>query len=542
MANKTLFQTFRGRWLKPADTLNEAGGRAYQLEPKQELAQYVMTGCLNGTFYADAGSQLARVLELAQQVEAPFLAQLAGYARREGFMKDMPALLLAILSRKDPALFKLAAPQVIDNAKMLRTFVQVMRSGTVGRKSLGSAPKRFIQDWLAGRSGEAVFRASVGNDPSLADIIKMVHPVPESEQREALYAYLIGKPHDAALLPDLVNRFEAFKAAMADPATVLSQSSLTSEGIPQVPEVPFQMLTALPLGSRQWKEIAAHAGWTMTRMNLNTFLRHGVFEDGRMTRLIADRLADAGQIRKSRVFPYQLLSAFISARDDLPPEVREALQDAMEIATGNVPQFSGQVVVCPDSSGSMQSPVTGYRRGATSKVTCVQVAALVASVILRQNRGARILPFHDRILKADLNPRDSVMTNARILSNLGCGGTNCSLPLKWLNRHRVRADLVIYVSDNESWIDTRRPSRWGTSPTEVLREWETFKQRNPKARLVCIDLQPYGSTQAPEREDILNIGGFSDQVFKVIEAFSKGSLEAGHWVRQIENSVSLEAR
>ena len=44
-----------------------------------------------------------------------------------------------------------------------------------------------------------------------------------------------------------------------------------------------------------------------------------------------------------------------------------------------------------------------------------------------------------------------------------------------------------------------------------MKEWNVFKQRNPGARLVCMDVQPYRTVQAIEREDILNIGGFSDQ-------------------------------
>ena len=31
--------------------------------------------------------------------------------------------------------------------------------------------------------------------------------------------------------------------------------------------------------------------------------------------------------------------------------------------------------------------------------------------------------------------------------------------------------------------------------------------------LVCLDVQPSGSTQVAERRDVLNIGGFSDTVF-----------------------------
>jgi 60 kDa SS-A/Ro ribonucleoprotein len=38
-------------------------------------------------------------------------------------------------------------------------------------------------------------------------------------------------------------------------------------------------------------------------------------------------------------------------------------------------------------------------------------------------------------------------------------------------------------------------------------------------KLVCLDIQPYGSTQAPERDDILNIGGFRHAVFHVVASY-----------------------
>lgn len=36
---------------------------------------------------------------------------------------------------------------------------------------------------------------------------------------------------------------------------------------------------------------------------------------------------------------------------------------------------------------------------------------------------------------------------------------------------------------------------------------------------VCIDIEPYGTSQAQERNDILNIGDFSDAVFNVVASF-----------------------
>ena len=181
----------------------------------------------------------------------------------------------------------------------------------------------------------------------------------------------------------------------------------------------------------------------------------------------------------------------------------------------------------------MLSPVTGFREGATTSVSCVDVAALVAAAVLRKNPRAEVLPFECDVVDINLNSRDSVMTNAAKLASIGGGGTNCSAPLALLNRRQAKADLVVYVSDNESWVDAR-----GGRGTETMREWTVFKQRNPAARLACIDVQPYGTVQAVERDDILNIGGFSDQVFDVISEFASGALNADHWIGVID-SVSL---
>ena len=68
-----------------------------------------------------------------------------------------------------------------------------------------------------------------------------------------------------------------------------------------------------------------------------------------------------------------------------------------------------------------------------------------------------------------------------------------------------------------------------------MAEWAGFRRRNPQARLVCLDLQPYGSSQAKEREDILNIGGFSDAVFETLATFAQGELNADHWVGEIDS-------
>ena len=521
MVNTQLFQTLKGALLPNANTVNAEQAPAYAFTPRHRLAQLAATGCLGQTFYANAEAQLDAVLALAKELDAAFVAKTALYAREAGFMKDMPALLAATLAARDVAVLGQVFGRVIDNGKMLRNFVQIVRSGAVGRKSLGSRPKKLVQQWLLTASEKQLLNASVGNAPSLADVVKMVHPKPDEAWRAAWFAWLIGKPVDEAALPPITQAFERFKRESAQGAAV------------EVPDVPFQMLTALELTATQWAQIARTGSWQMVRQNLNTFARHGVFELPGMTEAIAAKLRDPLSVAKARVMPYQLMSAFKATGDAVPAAVRDALQDAMELAIGNVPRFEGRVVVCPDVSGSMSSAVTGHRGSATSSVRCIDVAALVAASILRKNPAARVLPFEQAVVQLSLNARDSVMTNAQALAKIGGGGTNCSAPLALLNKERACVDLVILVSDNESWVDANR-----RGATQTVREWELLKARNPQARLVCIDIQPGASTQAAERADILNVGGFSDAVFTMVSSFADGKAGADHWVGEIDK-ISL---
>ena len=514
MANKSVFATMVGRLLPAASDRNAHGAPAHAYAPRHDLAQLTCTGTLGETFYQSAEAELDRVLALAEAVEVRFLAQAAIHARRTGHMKDMPAVLLAVLARRDPVLFRAAFGRVVDSGKMLRTFVQVVRSGRTGRKSLGTAPKAMVRAWLEAASDRAILHAGVGNDPSLADVLRMVHPKPATRERAALYGWVLGRPHDVALLPEALQHWLHFREGGEGP----------------VPDVPFQMLAQLPLTGAQWGEVARNGSWQMVRQGLNTFLRHGAFDDPGVVRDVAAKLADPERMARAKGMPYQAMVAARSVHPEMPGAVRDALHAAMELAAGNVPRLAGSVAVCPDVSGSMAAPVTGWRRGATTTVRFVDVAALVAASVLRADPSARVLPFDTTVREVRVEPRDTILSNADRLAALCGGGTTCSAPLAWLNRRREAPDLVVLVSDNQSWVD----AGGGRGGTATMVEWERLRRRNPKARLVCIDVAPYGTTQAEGRPDVLNVGGFSDAVWERVAAFARGEGGSDAWTRAVE--------
>ena len=537
MANKSLFASLKSRFFR-ADTINEAGGRAYKFNAKHALVQLAATGCFNGAFYATADEQLATVKTLIDQVDdSSFLAKLAVYSRERAMMKDMPVALLVALSKRDPALFRKAFERVVDNGRTLRTLVQFVRSGQFGRKSLAYSLQQAVQRWLNAASVEKLLSASIGSAPSLRDVLRLARPTPKDNARRALFGWLTDKavekwaPATEADLPEEVTALAAFRKAESAEAQIRILGDLS---------VRWDLLADTAKGSAVWAAIARKMGPQALRMNLNTLVRHGVIgpDSREMTDYVAARLADPDEIRRSRQFPYQFLAAYMNVGDEVPQKIKAALHQAAQIACGNVPELPGPVVIGLDVSGSMASPITGNRgRGATSKMRCVDVAALFAAAILRRNPDSVVIPFDTWAYEAKVDPGDTVLSLAERLAKFGGGGTNCSLPLAAANAKYANRKFAgcVLVSDQESWVGTGR-----NGATAVMTEWQTFVRNQVRLhgrdfagpKLVCIDLQPYTTTQAPERSDILNVGGFSDAVFSVVASFLAD--DTGRFVTEVE--------
>ena len=509
MVSKNLFKTTTvAKMVK-----NEAGGNAYSLSDENALCQMVVTNCFNGVYYSSAEELLKNVKKILNGCNSELVAKAAVYGHEQARMKDMPSYLLAVLAaRGETALVARIFNRVITNAKMLCNFVQIIRSGETGRKSFGTSIKKLIQNWLNSRSPDRLFDDAVGHtSPSLADVIKMVHPKPATPAHEAMFAYLIGKDYNWEVMPERVRQYEIFKK--------------TSEGT--VPQVDFRLLSNLKLSDLQWREVALNMRWDTLRRNLNTLGRNSVLADDKIVKLLANKLGDAETVRKVKAFPYELLTTYLNATD-LPQTLKNSLHDALEASVDNIPDFGTKTVVCVDTSGSMSSPITGHRGTATSKATCVQVASVIAASILRKNsEHTLVLPFDTGVHSVSIDGRDTIMTNAQKLARNG-GGTDCSCALRHLNHTDHKADLVIYVSDNMSWADySNDRSGYGynyTRQTGTKTEWLNYKKRNPNAKLVLIDIQPGTTTQVSDSKDVLNIGSFNDSQFLAIDRFVKGEI------------------
>jgi 60 kDa SS-A/Ro ribonucleoprotein len=531
MANAQLFAN-----VDPNLVRNEAGGLAYALEPKHALAQVAATGSFNQTFYSKAEDQLNEVVALADKIpDDEFIAKLAIYARERAFMKDMPAALTLILSKRNTELFHRVFDRVIDNGRMIRSFFQMLRSGRFGRKSLSYSLQRAVQRWLNTATDGQLMAASIGNDPSLRDVLRLARPTPKDNARRAFFGWVTEKPVEKWApatkddLPTNVKALEAFRNA---------ESEAIQVRILEEAKLRWDLLATTAKGPAVWKQIARQMGAQALRMNLNTLQRHGVFDDAELVTSIADRIADAVEIAESKQFPYQFFVAAKNVEAEVPAVIKNALGRAAEFACGNVPALNEPVIIAVDVSGSMSSAVTGYRgRGATSAVRCIDVAALFAAAIKRRNPDSVIVPFDTEAYSFTMKNETTIVDLATKLATYGGGGTNCSVAVQHANRNWKKKAFagVILLSDNESWVGAGR-----SGETALLTEWKKFVQNQQKVRgdksfqpkLVCIDLQPYTTTQAKEDRNILNVGGFSDAVFNLVTNFFEN--DEARFLREIE--------
>ena len=212
----------------------------------------------------------------------------------------------------------------------------------------------------------------------------------------------------------------------------------------------------------------------------------------------------------------------------------------MEVATRNVPSFpsgcSVPAYIMTDVSGSMKYPITGSRIGATSVTRAVDVAALLACCFARNNPKVEMLFFNTNVVPYAIDPEATVISNATNISKIVTGGTACSAPLKLLNKDNAKSDLLICISDNQSWCESLNTDRHGktqTGKTQFQVEWENYKERNPGAKLICIDIAPYATKQVQTMKDVLNLGGFSDTTFTMIDRFVRGEMDSAHIVGEI---------
>lgn len=496
MQSKTIFQN-----KKPVKNLtkNSSGGNAFSKSSEQTLAQLVVSSFVGGTFYTSAEQHLELIKKLASEVSAEFLAACAIYSRDKGYMKDMPVVLLTLLRERDSKLYRETFSKVVDNSRILRGLVSTIRSGKLGSKNLNNGTRKLIQKWFDSKHPVSLWNDSIGNNPSLKDIINLSHVSPGTDPARQAVMTLICKGEKSENLPEVIKSYYAWAKDKSG----------------ELPKVPFQRLTNEKLSVDQWKTIGRNMTWNQLRLNLNTLERNGCFNDEQYTKEIASRLDSKDEVKKSKLQPFELLTSVNNVSNNL---LKRSLQNCLDYSVDNVPDLPYNTYIAVDVSGSMGTAVNSnnVNRG----LSCAQVAGLMSLSLLSKNPNVKYLTFDTAVkdYTQKLNSKDSLSTNLTKI-NFNGGGTDCSAPMKHIHSADQPVDLIIMLSDNESWADYIHKAH-NTTGTKAI--WNKIKSKNPNAKFVMIDLAGSNTTQLSDDKNVLNISGFNSNIFDLITNWLKG--------------------
>jgi len=481
---------------------NYEGANAYAMTPELELYSAVVTASLSDTFYEKQDERTNRIAKLVKKVSPEFVARLAVYTRTVMNLRSVPLLLLVELAKVhngDDLVARAVEKTVLraDEIMELLMCYQWRNPSTDPRKKLGKL-SRQIQNGLQrafNRFDEYQF-AKYDRDNlevKLRDALFLVHPKAKDEEQQALFDKIVN-------------------GQLETPYTWETELSALGQQQFESDELKREAFR------QKWEELvnSGKMGYMALMRNLRNMLQADI--SLLEMQKVANRLADAQQVAKSKQLPFRYLSAYreIEKVDSVhTATLMNALEAAVKASASNIEGFdeNTRVLLASDVSGSMWSSIS-----LKSTVRHFDIGLLL-SMLLR-NRCKQVVAgiFGDTWRVVNM-PNDNILVATRQLERLANTvgfSTNGYKVIDWLINQKKEMDKVMMFTDMQMWDST-----WSDKAIED--SWHRYKQMAPDAKLYLFDLAGYG--QLPLRiaePDVYLIAGWSDRVFDVLSAIDKG--------------------
>jgi hypothetical protein len=440
------------------------GAPGFARDPKSELFLLAVTSMVGeDTFYEAAGTRDARLRDLVARValeDFEWTLGLVGWLRNGALLRSV-----ATVAAVEAVKARLAAGEVGGNRALIRAALAradepgellAYWTSRYGRR-LPQPVKRGVADAAVQLYSE---RSLLKYDSDargfrFADVLELTHPVPRDARQAALFRYALDRRHERASAPAELPLLAARERLMALPVAERRAVLTGSLGVPgdvlAAAGMTWESVAGWLQGSLDavaWEAVLPAMGYMALLRNLRNLDEAGVSDAAASQ--VAQRLADPGEVARSRQLPLRFLSAYRAA-----PSLRWAwaLEQALQASLANVPALPGRTLVLVDRSGSMFSPLS--RRG---QVTRADAAAVFGTALALRAQVADLVEFGTSSRVVRVPQGASVLAVAHRFGNLG--GTNTAAAVR---RHLAGHDRVVLVTDEQAWAGRR-----GADPTSVV--------------------------------------------------------------------------
>lgn len=460
--------------------INKAGGQGYSQTPELELLSILLTSFANDQFYRSADKTFIRLQELIEKCDKKFAAKAAVYARTEFGMRSITHVLASELAKHISGetwaseFYNKIVYRPDDMMEILSYHKNNGKVTNAMKKGFSKAFGKYDAYQLAKYRGES-------KSFKLVDVVRLVHPVPNERNSEALNSLIKGE----------LKSFDTWETELTKAGQVSTSDENKAE-----------------LKKEAWIKLIREnkLGYFALLRNLRNIIEQAP----EVLNEALETLTNEEIIRKSLVLPFRFTTAYKEIQNvDAGKHSRNvliALNTALDMSVKNVPVFDGDTVVVLDESGSMMGKPA-------------EIGALFSAVLVKSN-NADLMTFANNAEYRNVNPMDSTITIANSIS-FGFGGTNFQSIFETMKR---KYDRVIILSDMQGWIGYH-------SPMKQFNDWKQRTGANPY--VYSFDLNSYGSMQIPE-QNVYCLAGFSEKVFDIMQLLERDKHALKNAVEKID--------
>lgn len=467
---------FNSTTIGKSKTVNKEGHVAYKMGEKEKLVSMVLTSFFNESkFYGDNSEELVETLISVIKEDPKFVSNLAVFARREFNMRSVSQVLTAYLANivEGKPYVKETIRGIVgrgdDITELLSFYLSTFGKPIPNslRKGINRVFTSFNEYTLAKYKGSK-------KGVKMKDVINICHPSPKNEEQSQMW-----------------------KRCLED--------SL------QVPYTWEVEIAKRGNTKEVWEELidSDKVGYMALLRNLRNIANAEVSNLDK----VLDIISDPERIRKSKQLPFRYLSAYLALRGNpcinanVPySKIFSALEKAVNISAENMPKYKGKTVIAIDVSGSMSRGGVGKQ----SDVTPIQIASVLGLLANKMCEDSIVYLFNDSIKTLAVSEYTPVLETA-VTMNAG-GFTYMELPIIELCERNIKADRIIYISDNES----------NSVSALAVQGWlNEYRKISPDCWLHAIDIEGYGTQQFCGKNTNI-IAGWSEKVLDFIPMAEQG--------------------
>ena len=496
-----------------ARTINHQGGVGFLRDEKTELFLTAVSSLNEDTFYESAQDRRGRIAELikATSADTEWTLGLITWLRKEAGLRTIPSIIAAhaVHHRLESGfhgdnrkIISAAIIRLSETSELLAYWLE-----TFGR-TIPSAVKRGVADsFLRGLNQGSYLKwrgkASRGA-VSLADVINLTHPKPQTEEQERLLKLIVDEAYgnetdlhglDTIAFRDGILKLEkdALIKVLSDPNKadeIIREGSLTHEVIAgAIGKIPAEV----------WENLIPHMGYKALRMNLRRIHEAGVSDD--TIDAITARLKDTEVIRKSNPMPIEFLAAYRNAPLDFAPAIQRAANYSLE----NVPVLKGRTLILVDGSGSMGAPLS--ERGTLSREDAAKVFGAALAI---RAESPTLVSFSDQAVEIAVRSKD-LLRVAESIKGPGYGTDTRRAVSKHFDGH----DRVIVVTDEQDG------GYWGGG--------DVFSAIPENVPTFTWNLAGYRTGHSEIKVNRYTFGGLTDKGFQMIPLLEAGLNQGWPW-------------